>query len=73
MIRLHVLSVNTQLGFSNVLAVDILVVSTPEYLNPFRSGLTSISMICRTVKNDFDTEPFHRDGKTVRGVVSIRV
>ena len=47
-------------------------VSTPEYLNRFRSGFTLIHAMW-TVKNDFDEDPFNRDRNAVRGVFSIRV
>ena len=37
--------------------ISTVAVSTPEYLNRFRSGFILISMIY-TVKNDFDADPF---------------
>ena len=49
-----------------------LVVSTPEYLNRFRSGITLIFMIW-TVKNNLDADPFNLDRIVVRKVVSNRV
>ena len=50
----------------------IIAVSTPEYLNRFRSGFTLISVVW-TGKNDFDADSIHLGRKAVRGVVSIRI
>ena len=41
-------------------------VSTPEYLNRFRSGFTLTTMMC-TVENDFDADPFTVDQNSVKG------
>ena len=41
--------------------------STPDYLNRFRSGFTLFPMMW-TVKNDFDADPFYLDRKAVRWV-----
>ena len=50
----------------------IVSVSTPGYLNRFRSGFTLIFMKC-TVKNDFDADPFNLNRMAVRAIVSIWV
>ena len=58
------------------------VVSTPEYLNHFRSGFTytyytyfqcGFLYMVWTVKNNFDADPFNLDQKAARWVVSIWV
>ena len=55
-----------------ILTSILLALSTPKYLNRFRSGFT-LFPIMWTVKNDFDADPFYLDRKAVRWVVSIRV
>ena len=51
---------------------DTIALSTPGYLNRFRSGFRLFPMMW-TVKNDFDADSSYPDQKAVRWVVSIHV
>ena len=56
---------------------ETIAMSTFEYLNRFRSGITKIRVNIISIvwknKHDFDAGPFNVNRNTVRGTVSIRV